>query len=134
LIVDDEPTILFALEDYFAAYGFQVRSAASVEDGLTALGAARFDAMVADLRLGVSDRVGGLRLVAYAAERCLLPAIVMLSAYATDDIVSEAERLGAHAFVRKPVALLELAILVEDLCRRARTDAPASAARELTDA
>jgi DNA-binding response OmpR family regulator len=108
LIVDDEAAIRFAVSEYFVAYGDSMDCAHDVESARTHLRGARYDAVIADLRLGGADESGGLDVIDIASRQPYHPCIVLLSADHTPDVVHEALRRGAHFTLHKPLPLSEL--------------------------
>jgi len=52
LFVDDEPSLRVTLPAVLEQHGFTVTAAATVADALKALHSERFDALIADLKIG----------------------------------------------------------------------------------
>jgi two-component system, NtrC family, nitrogen regulation response regulator NtrX len=119
LIVDDEPNIRRLLASLLEAEGYSTRTAASGEDGLTAIAESEPDVVLLDLALPGAD---GLQIL--AALRTTHPAlpVVMMSGRATLDDAVRATKIGAFHFIEKPLSaeavLLTVASAVE--LRRAR--------------
>jgi len=98
-VVDDDPSVLRALERLFRGAGWPVRTFASAEEFLRHdLHVAR-GCLVADVHLG---RMSGLELHATLGHRPRRMPVILTSG--VDDVNMEAEafRLGALAFFRKP--------------------------------
>src|SRR5689334_10389902 len=112
LVVDDEGPILFAMKDYFMAQGYEVDCAREFEEAEALLANITYSVVIADLRLTGSYGVEGLELVAYVRERCPRTHIIILTAYSSPEIESEALRRGVDAFLRKPKPLPHLAQIV----------------------
>ncbi|MEO8713646.1 MAG: response regulator [Acetobacteraceae bacterium] len=95
LIVEDEPTIAFALEELLVAAGFKVVGVAGrLDKALALIGSAVFDVAIVDTNLaGVSASPAASALTARG-----IPFIV-LSGYSIEQLPDEF--LGAH-FLRKP--------------------------------
>jgi DNA-binding response OmpR family regulator len=115
LVVDDEEPIRFALEDFFSAQGFEVDCAAEKEAAETLLASHRYALMVADLRLAGAESRQGLELVAWARKRRPDLRIVVLTAFGSAEAEAEARRLGADAFLSKPMSLPALKDVVSGL-------------------
>jgi DNA-binding NtrC family response regulator len=109
LVVDDEQSILFAMEQYFSAHGCTVDTAQELEEAQALLSNIRYALVLADLRLSGIHSAEGLDLVAFARERCPGARVVVLTAYGSPDIEFEARRRGAHAFLHKSTPLAEVA-------------------------
>jgi two-component system response regulator PilR (NtrC family) len=108
LIVDDEDAIRFAVTEYFSAYGEQIDSAADLASARALLARHRYDAVIADLRLGCNEEQAGLDIIDLASRLPLRPCIVLLSAQHSPELVQEALRRGAHLALHKPLPLYEL--------------------------
>jgi DNA-binding NtrC family response regulator len=99
LVVDDEPLIRWAISETLADRGYEVAEAADAASAIEAVGRRSFAAVLLDLRLPDCDDLRTL-----AAIRRLLPnaAVVLVTAYGTPEVFSEARRLGAFAILDKP--------------------------------
>jgi DNA-binding NtrC family response regulator len=99
LVVDDEPLIRWSLAELFTDVGYDV---AEASDGASALmqvsDGEAFDAIVLDYRLPDSNDLFLLEQI-----RVLQPqaAVVMMTAFGTQEITAAALKLGAHV-VAKP--------------------------------
>jgi len=113
LVVDDEEAIRFSLTDYFSLRGFEVESATELEQAEALLEAARFDVVIADLRLTGIHGTEGLDLIRYVRERSRDTRIILLTAYGNSDVRDEAARRGVDAFLQKPQPLIEIARAVD---------------------
>jgi DNA-binding response OmpR family regulator len=118
LIVDDEEPILFAMQEYFGTFGYQVDCARELEEAEALLTNVDYSLVVADLRLTGIYGVEGLELVGYIRQRCPRTRVILLTAYGSAEIESEARRLGVDAFLYKPKPLPELAQIVFALLGR----------------
>jgi two-component system, NtrC family, response regulator PilR len=115
LIVEDEAAILNALALFFGNQGYAVDTALERADAESLLAERRYDAVLADLRLGGSSDTGGLELVSLARARCPGIRIVLLTAYGSAEIEQEAWRRGIDAFLHKPQPLSAIAAVVASL-------------------
>ena len=115
LVVDDEAPIRFAMQDFFSARGYEVDCAAEKEAAEALLGSRRYALMFADLCLAGAAGQQGLDLVAWARERRPELRIVVLTAFGSAEAETEARRLGADAFLQKPMSLPELDQVVAGL-------------------
>lgn len=109
LIVEDEMSIRESLADLFASEGVAVMVAASLDEAKQSLfGAATFDLIVTDLRLG-AKRDGGLQVMAAAGLVAPMTPVIVLTAFPDDDNRQASLRLGATYFLEKPVDLSVIA-------------------------
>ena len=111
LVVDDEPLIRWSVTETLADLGIAVKEAGNAASALRAITAATlpFDVIVLDLRLPDVDDLSLL-----ATIRQLRPAatVVLMTAYGTPEIVTQAVALGAHGVLTKPFELGELSRMV----------------------
>jgi DNA-binding response OmpR family regulator len=112
LIIDDEEPILFALREYFTAYGYEVDCARELEEAEALLANVPYAAVIADLRLTGSHGAEGLEIIGYVRERCPWTRIILLTAYGSPEVEAEARRRGVDSFLHKPKPLPEVAQIV----------------------
>ena len=112
LLVDDEPSLLFAVRDYLVSEGFEVECATELEEAKALLLNMTFDVTVTDLRLTSLNDADGLHVASFIRERVLPTRIVVLTAIGSPNIEFEAHRIGVDAFLRKPSSLRELADVI----------------------
>jgi two-component system, NtrC family, response regulator HydG len=112
LVVDDEALFRWAVAETLEAQGYEVAEAG---DGASAIQACSgrdgaTDVVLLDLRLPDSE---DLRVL--SALQRLSPAtpVIVMTAYGTPELLSEARRLGAFSIVNKPLEMSDLAPLVE---------------------
>jgi ActR/RegA family two-component response regulator len=109
LLVDDEPAILFALQDYLSAAGWLVATTASADGAEELLGSSRFAVAVVDLRLSqADDEHAGLAVVRCIRRRSPETRVVVLTAYGSPSVEAEARSLGVDSLLAKPQPLAEL--------------------------
>ena len=117
LVVDDEPSVLHAHARLLRAMDFDVDEQASPVAALDLLRQARYDLLVADVRM---PQMSGFELTKAAHEIDPELAVVMVSGLNDASTATRAFRDGALDFVTKPVELPELeAVVREALHRRA---------------
>src|SRR5215218_5637801 len=127
LIVDDEPSICFALSRFFKDRGDEVAVAPSAEDALARLAKTRPDVIFLDIRLPGLSGLEAMERLAAAPENGLPPAVIVMTAHGTMDAAIDAMRREAYDYLVKPVSLDKAAHLVDRLMasRRARNTSPA---------
>lgn len=107
LIVDDDPSLLEALNRAFTEAGEDVLALDRFDDARTALRTQTFDALITDVRLGAYN---GLQLAVIARDTHPEISLIVFSGYDDPVLRHDAEQLGATYLV-KPVSssrLLEL--------------------------
>ncbi|WP_437681857.1 response regulator transcription factor [Sorangium sp. So ce131] len=122
-VVEDDPSVLRALERLLRAAGYVAETYASPGAFLSRAPTERPGCVVADLRMPVMD---GIELQQELARRgCPLP-IVLLTGYGDGASAARAMKAGAIAFLTKPCDDTDLLAAVE---RAVARDAEARAAR-----
>jgi len=117
LVVDDEDSVRRAYQTHFAGAGFEVHTAASLQEAAERLAANTFDAVIADVCLTPGVGSEGLAIAAYLRHLRHDPPVVVLTAYGSPERAEAAARLGVDAFLHKPVSFVWLENLL-----RARID------------
>ena len=116
LVVDDEVALARLMQENLRDLGYQADAFSSSAAALQAFrqGAVRYDAVVTD------DRMSGLSGTELVREmrsiRTDLPALIV-SGHVSADLLSRARQVGVAEVLKKPVALAELARVMECLLR-----------------
>ena len=111
LVVDDDPGMLRAMSKVLAGEGMQVTGVSDPVAVVRKLADSekRFDVVITDLRMPVFSGRGVLALASALPE---LP-VIILTAFGEPDVEAQAMRLGAFAFLEKPVAAAQLIEVVK---------------------
>jgi DNA-binding response OmpR family regulator len=115
LVVDDRPTISFALSDYFIMRGWDVECAATVAEAEAILQRRGFSVLIADLSLSEPGSTDGLDLTRRVRRDWPGTRTIILTAYGTPETERIARRIGVDAFLHKPAPLAELARVADAL-------------------
>ncbi len=115
LVVDDEESILFAMRNYFDHLGYDVDCAREREEAEALLGSVEYACVIADLRLSAAHGADGLEVLAQVRQRCPATRIIILTAYGSPAVETEARRRGVDAFLHKPRPLADVARVVKGL-------------------
>jgi DNA-binding NtrC family response regulator len=115
LIVDDEPSICFALSRFFGERGDTVFVAPSAEDALARLAQTRPDAIFLDIRLPGISGLEAMEKLTAVDDASYPPAIIVMTAHGTMEAAIDAMRQGAYDYLVKPVALDRAAHLIDRL-------------------
>ncbi len=114
LIVDDDPTVLLGIREFFVAGGYFVESHLSGGEALEAFDAVDFDAVILDI---VMPEMGGYQLMARLQDRRPDVPVVVITGYATIDATLEALRKRAYDFLVKPLDFGRLGRIVDRAVR-----------------
>src|SRR5881392_4276864 len=108
LVVDDDPGMLRAMTKVLASEGMQVTGVSDPVAVVKKLADSekRFDVVITDLRMPMFSGRGVLALAS------ALPDII-ITAFGGPDVEAQALRLGAFAFLEKPVAAAQLIEVVK---------------------
>lgn len=120
LLVDDEPSVLFALRLLLNALGFEVKEFQTPTDALSYLESNSKDVeiILSDLKMPKVDGIEFLQEL--RSQGCSLP-FVLMSAHATPDDVNKALTLGANGFLAKPFTPDDLFSLLGEIIESTQT-------------
>src|SRR5215510_7317850 len=111
LVVDDDETFRFVMENRLRSSGHLVEAVANAQSALDRIAQKAFDAMLLDLRM---TGMSGLAVLRRFAETGLPCEVVVLTGQPDYDDCVEAMKLGAFHYLRKP---MEPALIEETLWR-----------------
>ena len=110
LIVDDEQHLARTLSTVLREAGYQTVVAGSAEEAEGyVFGQAPMDLVVMDVRL---PRESGIEMVRRMRERSLQSKVILMTAYETPEVKSEARRLKVDRYLKKP---FDLTVLVDEV-------------------
>ena len=127
LVVDDELGIRELLFEILNDEGHQVELAENAAQARAARQISRPDLVLLDIWMPDTDGVTLLK--EWATAGLLNMPVVMMSGHATIDTAVEATRIGAQAFLEKPITLQKLLKAVEGALARKSATAPAAPQR-----
>jgi len=111
LVVDDELGIRDLLSEILNDEGHQVELAENAAQARLARGRARPDLVLLDIWMPDTDGVTLLK--EWSSSGLLTMPVIMMSGHATIDTAVEATKIGAMAFLEKPITLQKLLQAVE---------------------
>ena len=109
LLVEDDPTSRKVLQRGLESVPYQVDAVATGEEGLRCLGAQLYDLALFDLNLPGLD---GMALLSVATAQQPDAQLIMITGDASVETAIEAMRLGAYDYLRKPLHIPELLVVV----------------------
>jgi CheY-like chemotaxis protein len=113
LIVDDEPAVLFSMEEYFTLLGYTVDCAKQVSEAASLLGKTAYAFVIADLRLNGNEE--GFDVIRIARDRSPAAKLVLLTAYGSPEVEEKAASFGVHICLCKPQPLKHIADILRSL-------------------
>ncbi len=117
LLVEDDSTLSFIVQDALVREGFDVVCAPNGEAGLKLFRESNPDIIVADVMMPRMDGFEMVRLIRF--ETSSVPVLFLTARTALDDVVKGFE-LGANDYIRKPFQILELVVRIKALLKRNR--------------
>ena len=115
LLVEDDSTLSFIVQDALTREGFEVICAPNGEAGLKIFNEANPDIIVADVMMPRMDGFEMVRIIRLTSPS--VPVLFLTARTALDDVVKGFE-LGANDYIRKPFQILELAVRIKALLKR----------------
>jgi CheY-like chemotaxis protein len=112
LVVDDEVNLRFAIERGLRKAGHHADSASTVRQAIERLRSQPYDTVVTDLRMPGGD---GLELIQWLGSYSPSTKILVVSAYITAEFRKEYGNQASIGILEKPVELIKLIELVEQL-------------------
>lgn len=114
LIADDDPSILMLISDVLTDAGMQVRTVASGEEALHAVGEETFSLIILDIMM---KGISGLEVCAAIRDKVSCPILFLSAKDSAHDII-EGLGLGADDYLTKPFAIDELVARIKAHLRR----------------
>jgi DNA-binding NtrC family response regulator len=115
LIVDDETTILLTLSHLLSSKDTTVITSSRMEEAEEALARYVFDLVIADIRLSGMYGIEGLELLSYIKKKSPDTAVIIMTAFGSDEIREDANRRGALHYYEKPIDIPDLISKVQSL-------------------
>lgn len=115
LLVEDDSTLSFIVQDALTREGFDVVCAPNGESGFKMFKESNPDIIVADVMMPKMDGFEMVRLIRLTSPA--VPVLFLTARTALDDVVKGFE-LGANDYIRKPFQILELVVRIKALLKR----------------
>lgn len=115
LLVEDDATLSFIVEDALTREGFEVVAASDGEAGLRLFRQEKPDIVVADVMMPKLDGFGMVKQM--RGMDAGVPVLFLTARSALDDVVKGFE-LGGNDYLRKPFQILELTVRIKALLKR----------------
>ncbi|MDR1522585.1 MAG: response regulator [Endomicrobium sp.] len=112
LVVDDEDSLSFSLISILKMEGYEAVSANSGKKAIELIKNNKFDAAFFDIRLPDMNGVELLREAKLINNKLI---VIMMTAYAYNDLIKTAIQEGAFRCLRKPFEVIEMLNLVRNL-------------------
>ncbi len=116
LIVDDEKNLRFTLAEILQEEGYEVSSAATGEEALAMSQQHHYDVVLLDVRMPGID---GVEVFRELRRRHDMVRVILMSAFAIDDLKRAALDEGAIAFLEKPLDIQKVVALIGEVTETA---------------
>ena len=110
LIVDDSKEFCTSLTDVLEAKGYEVESENSGEAAIAKVKEKSFDVILMDIKMPVMNGVEAFKQIKKISPRT---AVIMVTAYSLENLITEALREGAFGVLRKPLDIDKLIEQIE---------------------
>ncbi len=109
LVLDDERIVGERLKPALEKEGFTVEVFTDSRTAIERLAQKRFSVLVTDLKMRGPS---GIDVLVHARQHCPDTRVIVITAYASEDVSREVQSLGAYHFVAKPFKTREFLRLV----------------------
>ena len=108
-IIDDEPAMLEVIATLCKELGHEVFPFNSAERAIDNLCTLEPQLVIADIKM---EKLGGFDVLRACHEIAPMPAVIMITGYASVETAVEAMKLGAYDYVTKPFKIDELQMAI----------------------
>ena len=115
LVVDDQPGMLRTTAMVLNRKGYDVDIAQNGSAALEKIKQTPFDVVLMDIKMPLMDGVETHKRIKQIRPDAV---VMMMTAYAVEDLVQEALQEGAYGIVYKPLEMEELLKLVDEIVKR----------------
>jgi len=129
LIVDDDPGMQIALNEFLKKRGYETDSAVSAEEALDRVKHASYDLIFLDVRLPGMTGIDAICRIRNFDEQ---GEIIVITAHGTRDVALEAVRNGAYDYFTKPFSLQEMDVVIRRALEKRRLQKELSELRKRT--
>src|SRR4030042_4761987 len=112
LIIEDDEETRSLLKDFFAEEGFETDSISTGYDAFEILTKKLFDVVITDIRM---PGLPGLDILPRIKKIQPEVAIIVITAFGTEEVPRKAFERGAKAYLEKPIHFQELRGLIHDV-------------------
>lgn len=113
LVVDDEARLAFLLKQSLLSLGpdYDIQTANTGHDALRIMDREPCDLVITDYRM---EGIGGLDLMKAIHMRRPGTLIILMTAYGSEELAAEAERLHAYRYITKPFPIEDFKRIVQE--------------------
>ena len=108
LVVDDNATSRVILQEMLESFSFEVSLAASGKEGIAELENAKegelFELVIMDWKMPEMDGIEASKRIKDHKGLIKIPPIILVTAYGREEVMQQAEQVGLHGFLIKPIS------------------------------
>jgi DNA-binding NtrC family response regulator len=124
-VIDDEPSVLESFEMILKIKDYEVATFANGSSAISSFQNNKYDIAFVDMIIpveeGKTEKNGGIQILKKIKEMDPTTEVIIVTAYASEQNKSEAIKLGALEYLRKPFLMEEIYELVDRGLRRRRS-------------
>ena len=117
LLIDDDEWIRDAMRVFFETEGCRITALETAEEALQMIHQQDYDIVICDYKLPGIDGLAFLKVV---RQTCSGALTMLITAYKTAELVSEAKNIGVDAFIAKPFNSETIEASLSNLIARAK--------------
>jgi len=117
LLIDDDEWIRDAMRVFFETEGCRITALETAEEALQMIHQQDYDIVICDYKLPGIDGLAFLKIV---RQTCSGALTMLITAYKTAELVSEAKNIGVDAFIAKPFNSETIEASLSNLIARAK--------------
>lgn len=115
LIVDDDAEFAASLKKILSKAGYEVSFVERAAEAFRLMESITFDLIITDYRMG---SVSGLDFITGARDLGITSRILLLTAYGSEDVATQAIQAGANGYLGKPVRRDEILKSISEILRK----------------
>ena len=119
LLVEDDSTLSFIIQDALVREGFEVVCAYNGDSGIEIFNKESPDLVIADVMMPKRDGFEMVKII--RMNNPAVPVLFLTARTAIEDVVKGFE-LGANDYIRKPFQILELLVRIKALLKRSKSE------------
>ena len=113
LVVDDDHMVLFSVSEglRLANTSYEIETVKNGYEALNALSKSSFDLVITDIKM---PQMGGVQLTQEIRNLNLEIPVVWMTAFGSQDLVEQAQRMDVHKFLAKPMDMADIRLIAKE--------------------
>jgi DNA-binding NtrC family response regulator len=110
LIIDDQQEVGETLKEWLAKFGYESAYCSRGDEGLAAMAKENFGAILLDIKMPGEDGITVLKKIKALDASA---AVILMTAYPSDDTITQALNSGAYDYLLKPFNIEKIQFLID---------------------